>query len=78
MCRETSLQPEPSREGTTQPTSPMDVSDGKQDEAFLKLNEDELREMQKVNSFSASNGCGFLQWTNHGFTFRFAKWYTCL
>jgi hypothetical protein len=28
----------------------MDVCDEEQDEAFLKLNEDELREMQKVNS----------------------------
>jgi hypothetical protein len=28
----------------------MDVSDGEQDEALMKLNEDELREMQKVNS----------------------------
>jgi hypothetical protein len=28
----------------------MDVSDGEQDEALLMLNEDELREMQKVNS----------------------------
>jgi hypothetical protein len=50
MSGETSLQPEPSREGTTQPSSPMDVSDGEQDEALMKLNEDELREMQKVNS----------------------------
>jgi hypothetical protein len=28
----------------------MDVCDEEQDEAFLKLNEDELREIQKVNS----------------------------
>jgi hypothetical protein len=28
----------------------MDVSDGEQDKALMKLNEDELREMQKVNS----------------------------
>jgi hypothetical protein len=45
MSRETSLQPEPFGEGTTQSTSPMDVSDEEQDEALLKLNEDELREM---------------------------------
>jgi hypothetical protein len=45
MSGETSLQPEPSGKGTTQPTSPMDVCDDKQDEAFLKLNKDELREM---------------------------------
>jgi hypothetical protein len=50
MSRETSLQPEPSGEGTPQPMSPMDVNDGEQDEALLKLNKDELREMQKVNS----------------------------
>jgi hypothetical protein len=50
MSGKTSLQPEPSREGTTKPTSPMDVCDEEQDEAFLKLNEDELREIQKVNS----------------------------
>jgi hypothetical protein len=37
--------PKPSREGTTQPKSPMDVSDDDQDEALLKLNEDELREL---------------------------------
>jgi hypothetical protein len=28
----------------------MDVSDEEQDDALLKLNEDELRELQKVNS----------------------------
>jgi hypothetical protein len=50
MSGETSLQPEPTGEGTPQPMSPIDVSDGEQDEALLKLNEDELREMQKVNS----------------------------
>jgi hypothetical protein len=50
MSGETSLQPEPSGEGTTQPTLSMDVCDEERDEAFLKLNEDELREMQKVNT----------------------------
>jgi hypothetical protein len=50
MSGETSLQPEPFGEGTTQPTSPMDVCEEEQDDALLKLNEDELREMQKVNS----------------------------
>jgi hypothetical protein len=50
MSGDTSLQPKPSGEGTTQPTPPMDVSDDKQDEALLKLNEDELQELQKVNS----------------------------
>jgi hypothetical protein len=47
---ETSIQPEPYGEGTSQPTSPMDVSDEEQDDALVKLNEDELRELQKVNS----------------------------
>jgi hypothetical protein len=42
MSGETSLQPEPSGEATTQPMSQMDVSDNEQDEALLKLNEDEL------------------------------------
>jgi hypothetical protein len=28
----------------------MDVNDEEQDDALLKLNKDELREMQKVNS----------------------------
>lgn len=43
MSEETSLQPEPFGEDTTQPTSPMDVCDDKQDEAFLKLNEVEAQ-----------------------------------
>jgi hypothetical protein len=50
MSGETSFQPEPSGEGTNQPISPMDVSEEEQDEALLKLNENELCEMQKVNS----------------------------
>jgi hypothetical protein len=78
MSGETSLQLEPSGEGTTQPTSPMDVCDEEQDEAFLKLNEDELREMQKVNSIQCIQRMRFLQWRNPGFTFRFAEWCTCL
>jgi hypothetical protein len=39
---DTSLQPEPSGEGTSQPTTAMDVSEDEADEALLKLNEDEL------------------------------------
>jgi hypothetical protein len=50
MSGETSIQPKPSGEGTSQPTSPMDVSDEEQDDALLKLNKDELHEMQKINS----------------------------
>ena len=30
--------------------APMEISDNEQDEALLKLNEDELREWQKVDS----------------------------
>jgi hypothetical protein len=47
---DTSLQPEPSREGTSQPMTAMDVSEDEADEALLKLNEDELRNLQKANS----------------------------
>ena len=36
------IPPEPSKEGTSQPKSPVDVSDDDQDEALLKLNEDKL------------------------------------
>jgi hypothetical protein len=45
---------EKSRVASSRPKSqdqaPMDVSDDEQDEALLKLNEDELRELQKVDS----------------------------
>jgi hypothetical protein len=47
---ETSIQTTSSREATSQPKSPVDVSDDEEDEAILKLNEDQLRELQKVNS----------------------------
>jgi hypothetical protein len=54
MSRETSQQPEHSREGSSQNKSqgdaPMDVNDDEQDEANEMLNEDELRVLQKVNS----------------------------
>jgi hypothetical protein len=45
-----SLQPEPSIEGTSQPMTAVDVSEDEVDEALLKLNEDELRNLQKTNS----------------------------
>jgi hypothetical protein len=54
------IPPEPSREGTSQPKSPMDVSDNEQDEALLKLNEDELRELQKANSIQCIEGMRML------------------
>jgi hypothetical protein len=40
---ETSIQPKPSGEATSQPKASKDVSNDEQDEALLKLNEDELR-----------------------------------
>jgi hypothetical protein len=47
---DTSLQPKPSGEGTSESTTAMDVSEDEADEALLKLNEDELRNVQKANS----------------------------
>jgi hypothetical protein len=38
----TTIPLDPSREASSQPKSPMDVSDDKQDEDLLKLNEDEF------------------------------------
>jgi hypothetical protein len=53
---DTSLQPEPSREGTSEPTTAMDVSEDEADEALLKLNEDQLRNLQKDNSIQCIEG----------------------
>jgi hypothetical protein len=36
--------------------APMEVNDDEQDEALLKLNEDELRELQKVDSIQVIEG----------------------
>jgi hypothetical protein len=36
--------------------APMEVSDDEQDEALLKLNEDELQELQKVDSIQCIEG----------------------
>jgi hypothetical protein len=55
-----SIPPEPSGEGTSQPKSPIDVSEDDQDEALLKLNEDELRELQKANSIQCIEGMRML------------------
>jgi hypothetical protein len=57
---ETSIRPEPSREATSQPKASEDVSDDEQDEALLKLNEDELRELYKANSFQCIEGMRIL------------------
>jgi hypothetical protein len=55
---------EKSAEATSQPKSlehaPMDVSEDEQDEALLKLNEDELRELQKVDSIQCIEGMRIL------------------
>jgi hypothetical protein len=41
---------EASSRGKSLEQAPMEVSDDEQDEALLKFNEDELRELQKVDS----------------------------
>jgi hypothetical protein len=56
LSPDTSLQPEPSGEGTSQPTTAMDVNEDEADEALLKLNEDELRNLQKANSIQCIEG----------------------
>jgi hypothetical protein len=53
---DTSLQPKPFGEGTSEPTTVMDVSEDEADEALLKLNEDELRNLQKANSIQYIEG----------------------
>jgi hypothetical protein len=57
---ETSIQPKPSGEATSQPKAFEDVSDDEQDEALLKLNEDELRELHKANSIQCIEGMRIL------------------
>ena len=50
------LQLEPSGEATSQPVTAMEVSDDEVDEALLKLNEDELHNLQKANSIQCIEG----------------------
>jgi hypothetical protein len=50
MSRDSSLQAKSPEQ------APMEVSDNEQDEALLKLNEDELRELQKVDSIQVIEG----------------------
>jgi hypothetical protein len=57
---ETSIQPEPSGEATSQPRASKDVSDDEADEALLKLNEDKLRELHKANSIQCIEGMRIL------------------
>jgi hypothetical protein len=47
---------EASSRGKSPEQVPMEVSDDEQDEALLKLNEDELRELQKVDSIQVIEG----------------------
>jgi hypothetical protein len=47
---------EASSRGNSLEQVPMEVSDDEQDEALLKLNEDELRELQKVDSIQVIEG----------------------
>ena len=53
---DTSLQPEPSGAGTSQPLTIMEVNDDEADEAILKLNEDKLRNLLKANSIQCIKG----------------------
>jgi hypothetical protein len=57
---ETSIQPGPSGEVTSQPKASKDVSDNEQDEALLQLNEDKLRELQKANYIQFIEGMRIL------------------
>jgi hypothetical protein len=50
MSRDSSLQAKSPEQ------APMEVSDDEQDETLLKLNEDELRELQKVDSIQVIEG----------------------
>src|SRR5450759_3787856 len=45
-----------SLQAKSQEPAPMEVSEDEQDEALLKLNEDELREFQKVDSIQVIEG----------------------
>jgi hypothetical protein len=62
---ETSPQPEQFGEASSQTKSqgnaPMDVNNNEQDEAILKLNEDELRELQK----GIHPLCAVMLWSRH-------------
>jgi hypothetical protein len=55
---------EKSREASLQAKSPeqapMEISEDEQDEALLKLNEDELRELQKMDSIQSIEGMRIL------------------
>jgi hypothetical protein len=52
----TELIGEASSRGKSPEQDPLEVSDDEQDEALLKLNEDELRELQKVDSIHVIEG----------------------
>jgi hypothetical protein len=50
QAADTTIRSDPSGKASSQPKSPMDVSDDDRDKDLLKLNENELRELQKENS----------------------------
>jgi hypothetical protein len=47
---------EASSRGISPDKAPMEVSDDEEDESLVKLNEDELRELQKVDSIQVIEG----------------------
>ena len=47
---------EASSQAKSREQAPMEISDDEQDEALLKLNEDELRLLQKVDSIQVIEG----------------------
>jgi hypothetical protein len=47
---------EASSRGKSPKQAPMEVSDDEEDESLVKLNEDELRELQKVDSIQVIDG----------------------
>ena len=53
---DTSIQPEPFGEGTSQLMITMDVSKDEANEGLLKLNEDKLHNLQKANSIRCIEG----------------------
>src|SRR5450759_648506 len=57
---DTSLQPEPFGEGNSEPRTAMVVVEDEAEEALPKLNEDELRNLQKANSIQCIEGMRLL------------------
>jgi hypothetical protein len=55
----------------------MEVSDDEEDESLVKLNEDELRELQKVDSIQVIEGMRISPRMPPDLTFPCAEWCTC-